>query len=164
MKLLMAIASMLLLTQLSAESMTLDSPAFRDGETIPIKYSCKGGDVSPPLHISNIPPKTQSLALIVEDPDASNRTFVHWVVWNIDPQIEQLGEHTGLGAHGQNTFGTMGYRGPCPPPDGVHHYVFKLYALDTLLNLPEGSIREQLEPAMKGHILDETELTGTFSQ
>jgi Raf kinase inhibitor-like YbhB/YbcL family protein len=119
-------------------------------------------NISPELHWEGAPPETQSFALVMDDPDA--RGFVHWVVWNIPPEAtslpeDSLPEGVSLGVTG---FGEPGYGGPCPP-SGAHHYSFRLYALDALLDLEEGASLRDLEAAMEGHILAETELVGTFT-
>jgi hypothetical protein len=144
-------------------NMQLTSPAFEDKEKIPEKYTCDGENVNPPLVFSDIPEKTQSLALIVDDPDAAAGTWVHWLMWNIDPGIRGIKEDDipDTAIEGTTSFGSVGYGGPCPP-SGTHRYFFKLYALDTTLDLPESALKEDLEVAMEGHILDEAELIGIY--
>lgn len=150
--------------------MKLSSSAFQSGEMIPSKYTCMGDDVSPPLAWSDIPPKTQSLALIADDPDAPMGTWVHWVVWNIPPSLTSLEENlpkkdalpNGI-KQGMTDFKRVGYGGPCPP-SGIHRYFFKLYALDTQLNLPTMTHKKDLEKAMEGHILARTELMGKYKK
>lgn len=141
--------------------MKLNSHAFENQKPIPAKYTCQGEDISPELIISEIPKKTKSLSLIVDDPDAPHGTFDHWITWDITP-VTVIGEGEKIGTQGMNGFGVAGYNGPCPPPGSTHHYHFKLYALDTKLNLPEGSLKGQVLKAMEGHILDQAELIGTF--
>ena len=141
--------------------MIVQSAGFTHEGEIPAKYSCKGKNVSPPLRIQDVPPTAQSLALICDDPDAPGRTFLHWLVWDIDPATSEIPEATEPGTPGRNDFGKSGYGGPCPP-SGTHRYYFKLYALDSKLGLPEGSIRSDVEEAMKRHVLAESQLTGTF--
>ncbi len=141
--------------------MHIESPAFEANQTIPKKFTCDGEDLSPPLNIQNIPQGAKSLVLIVEDPDAPRGIFVHWLAWNIDPSSTQLSEGTMPPSQGRNDFGELDYRGPCPP-SGEHRYFFKLYALDTKLDLPAGSNKQQLENAMKGHILGKAELMGLY--
>lgn len=142
--------------------MQLESPAFEHNQQIPSRYTCDGEDLSPKLIISDAPKNVKSYALIVDDPDAPRGTFVHWVAWNISSNTSQLDEGAPAPREGINGFGSLGYRGPCPPPGKVHHYHFKLYALDTTLNLEEGSSKEALLKAIKGHIISETELVGTY--
>lgn len=155
-------------------SITLTSSAFADGQPIPKQYSNLGTDVSPPLQWSNVPPTTKELALICYDPDAPNGHWVHWVVYHIPPGVTSLpeamprAEKGGLNGvlQGKNSCSSanVGYRGPKPPPGGVHHYIFTLYALDTTLDLPGGVEEKKLLGAMKGHILTTGKLTGTFQQ
>ena len=145
----------------------LESTAFLIGEEIPKKYGYKHDNVNPSLRISNIPSDTKSLALIMDDPDALaavGKIWVHWVVWNIDPSITNIDESSiPSGAiEGKTDFGEIGYGGPAPP-DKRHTYFFKLYALNTKLDLPQGSNKTQVENAMKGHILEESVLKGTFT-
>lgn len=144
--------------------MHIDSPVFEHHQPIPTKYTCEGEDVSPPLTISDIPPGTKSLALIMDDPDAPRGTFDHWIVWNLPSDTAKLDEGIKLPKQGINGFGKKGYGGPCPPPGKPHRYFFKLYALDTFVNLSEGSKKKDLEEAMEGHILGKAELVGTFKR
>lgn len=138
------------------------SPAFDQDEIIPVKYTCDGINISPPLYINNIPNNAKSLSIIADDPDAGAKTWVHWVVWNI-PVTHQLKENEVHGTTGLNDFGKKNYGGPCPP-HGTHHYHFKVYALDTLLILPVNSGKQALEKAMSNHILAFGELTGKYSR
>lgn len=145
----------------------LKSPSFSDGGEIPKNYGYKHGNTSPPLKISNIPQNAKSLALIMDDPDAQavvGKIWVHLVLWNIDPKTSDIKEATNPtgSVQGKNDFGELGYGGPAPP-DKRHTYIFKLYALDNKLNLVEGSTKTQLENAMKGHILSQTTLRGTYA-
>jgi len=142
--------------------MKITSPAFKQNEYIPEKYSCKGDDVNPPLDISDIPEKARSLALIVDDPDAPAGTWVHWVVFDI-PIVYRIEENSVPGKLGLTNTGKRDFHGPCPP-SGTHRYFFKIYALDTLLNLKEGISKGQLEKAMQGHIVDKAELIGLFKK
>jgi Raf kinase inhibitor-like YbhB/YbcL family protein len=139
------------------------SPAFRLNELIPKKYTCDGKDVNPPLLIESIPSGAKSLALIVDDPDAPVGTWVHWVVWNISPGTREIKEDSvPKGAEqGVNDFRKNDYGGPCPP-SGTHRYFFKLYSLDTVLNLSSKAKKSDLERAMKGHILEKAELVGLY--
>lgn len=146
-------------------SLTLTSDAFANGQSIPVKYSCRGKNISPALAWNEPPAGTQSFALIVDDPDAPMGTWVHWVLYNIPASTRSLQESTDPSAMsvGKNSSGNMRYDGPCPP-SGTHRYFFKLYALDSTLSLSPGSTKEQVLNAMKGHILAQGELMGTFSK
>jgi len=156
----------ILLTAISlvegGSAMELTSPAFTNQGFIPRKFTCQGEDVNPPLFISNIPSGAKSLALVVDDPDAPMGTWVHWVVFDI-PIVNRIEENSSLGKEGINDFGRKRYGGPCPP-SGTHRYFFKIYALDTLLNLKEGITKEELENAMQGHILAEAQLVGLYQK
>src|SRR5512143_1842292 len=144
-------------------TLKLSSSAFKHNYSIPSKYTCDGADVNPPLVIENAPLNTKSLALIVDDPDAPAGNWVHWVVWNIDPTTNEIKENTvPSGAlQGINDFRRHDYGGPCPP-SGTHHYFFKLYALDMVLNLGQKANKAELERAMKGHIITQGELIGLY--
>jgi Raf kinase inhibitor-like YbhB/YbcL family protein len=150
---------------------TLTSTAFRNSQPIPAKYSCEGGDVSPELKWEGAPAGTKNFALICDDPDAPGGTWVHWVLYGIPanalgvPEKVKTGVDSVYTIQGVNDFGKVGYGGPCPPRGhGVHHYHFRLYALDTELNLAARVTRQQLDAAMKGHIIAEAELVGTFER
>ncbi|MGH3072806.1 MAG: YbhB/YbcL family Raf kinase inhibitor-like protein [Gaiellaceae bacterium] len=144
---------------------TLRSDAFEHGQPIPSQYSCDGQDRSPPLSWSEPPEETRSLALIVDDPDAPSGTFTHWLAWGIDPAAGGLGEGDRPQREGQNDFGTSGYGGPCPPPGhGLHHYSFRLAALDSELDLAAGTGKQELEQALAGHVLTVAELIGTYER
>ena len=138
---------------------------FSNNAKIPVKYTCDGEDVSPPLEISEIPNGTKTLAIISDDPDAPMGTWVHWVVWNIKVEGKTLKIEEGqkIGIEGKNDFKNLGYGGPCPP-SGTHRYFFKIYALDIDLDLVAGSTKAQLESAMKNHILAKIELVGLYSR
>ncbi len=142
--------------------MKIISPAFEHNQIIPRKYTCQGEDTSPPLEISHIPQETKSLSLIVDDPDAPMGTWVHWVVFDI-PITTKIEENTIPGKQGINDFGKRDYGGPCPP-SGTHRYFFKIYSLDTTLNLKEGISIKALEKAMQGHILGQAELIGLYKK
>jgi Raf kinase inhibitor-like YbhB/YbcL family protein len=144
--------------------MTITSPAFRQGGDIPAKFTCEGGDTSPPLQITGIPSDAKSLVLIADDPDAPSGVFTHWLVWNIPPQTNSVAEGSApKGVHGKNDFGKSGYGGPCPPT-GAHRYYFRVFALDRELALPSGAKRSQLEAAMKGHVIAQGELMGRYAR
>lgn len=145
--------------------MQITSPIFKQNDFIPLKYTCDGENISPPLMISDVPENTASLALIVDDPDAPSKTWVHWVLFNINPMVEEIIEATiPTGAlTGLTDFGNTDYGGPCPP-SGTHRYFFKLYALDIKLDLPAGATKPEVERAMSGHILDSAELIGLYSR
>ena len=144
--------------------MEIMSTSFSKDGPIPSKYSCNGQNVSPPLEISAIPKETKSLVVIMHDPDATMGDFVHWVCYDIMPD-KSIQEGIICGRQGINSLGEIGYMGPCPPTSGVlHHYHFKVYALNTKLNLPDGASRQIIESAMKGHIIQSCELVGTFSK
>ena len=141
----------------------LSSSAFAQGKPIPAKYTCDGPDISPPLAWSDAPRGTQSFALIMDDPDAPAGTWVHWVLFNLPAQTHQLAEKAAQGVQGCNSWGRLGYGGPCPP-SGTHRYFFRLYALDTLLQLPAGATKEQVLRAMQGHVLAQAELMGVYAR
>jgi len=148
----------------------LTSTAFAPGEPIPQKYTCDGEDISPPLQWSDPPQGTQSFALICDDPDAPVGTWVHWVLYNLPAETRALPEAIPPDAelpdgsrHGRNSWRRLDYGGPCPP-SGTHRYFFKLYALDTMLDLKAGAGKKQLLRAMEGHILAQTEVMGVYSR
>lgn len=144
--------------------MKLTSSAFANNEPIPKQYSKDGGDKSPPLKIEDVPARTKSLALIVDDPDAPSGTFNHWILFNLTPNISEIREDSPpvMATQGRNDWGEVGYGGP-QPPSGEHRYFFRLFALDTVLTLARGAKRGEVEQALQGHILDQAELMGRFS-
>ncbi len=144
--------------------MKLESLEFAHHQPIPTKFTCQGEDVSPQLNFFDLPEGTATLAIIVDDPDAPGGTFDHWIAWNISPELGMIREGGPVPNHGLNHFNQMRYRGPCPPPGGPHRYFFKVYALDTVLDLEDGATKEQLLDSMEGHILDQTELVGTYQR
>jgi hypothetical protein len=152
----------------AAMTFEISSPAFANGEAIPVDFSCDGNDASPILAWTEPPAGTQSFALIMDDPDAPMGTWVHWVVYNIPASTRELEENmpaipelsNGI-MQGYTSAKTTGYHGPCPP-SGTHRYFFELYALDTMLSLSAKADRKQLLAAMEGHILASAELMGTF--
>lgn len=150
--------------------MKLESTAFSANQLIPVTYTCDGADRSPPLSWDTPPPHTQSLVLICDDPDAPRQTWVHWVLFNLPPDLRYL--PTGIphepqlsngGVHGITDFRRLGYGGPCPP-GGTHRYFFKLYALDIQLDLKPGASKAEVETAMQGHILAHAELMGRYAR
>ena len=149
-------------TKTTANTLTVYSTVFSHKGHIPSEYTCDGKDINPPLEVENIPEGTKSLALIMEDPDAPRGTFDHWLVWNISPN-EAISEQTNPGISGTNDFGKTGYGGPCPP-SGVHRYFFKVYALDSKLELLAGADKKTLLEAMNGHILSEGEIMGLYQR
>lgn len=146
--------------------MKLTSPEFEDGEYMPEKYGNTRENVNPPLEIEDVPDEAESLVLIMDDPDAkeaAGKIWEHWTVWNIDPDIEMIEKNSSPGIEGMTDFRQRGYGGP-NPPDGVHTYFFKLYALDKELDLPEESRKEDVKEAMEGHVIEEMELTCKFDR
>jgi hypothetical protein len=145
-------------------ALSVTSPAFAAAGMIPQRYTCDGANVSPALAWTGVPAEAKSLALICDDPDAPAGTWVHWVLFNIPAQVENLPEAAPAGNEalpGKNDFGRQGYGGPCPP-GGTHRYYFKLYALDCLLNLKAGATKAQVLKAMEGHVLAEGQLMGMY--
>ena len=145
---------------------TITSPSFSEGGTIPKLYTCDGSDLSPQLEWTGVPQETQSLALIVDDPDAPAGTWVHWVLYDLPPDLSGLPEAvSGAGTQGKNSSSKLAYSGPCPPKGSPHRYYFKLYALDTLLKLKEGGAsKADVEKAMAGHILAQGQLMGKYGR
>ena len=143
--------------------MRLTSPAFENNQKIPKQFTCQGQGFLPELNISDIPENTKSLAIILKDPDSPSGTFIHWLAWNISPDISIISENTYPegSIQGQNSVGQNRYMAPCPP-SGPHRYIFALFALDTTLTLPPEATSKELEETIKGHILGETTLTGIF--
>jgi Raf kinase inhibitor-like YbhB/YbcL family protein len=149
----------------------LSCPAFKEGGTIPKQYTCSGEDNSPPLSWSGVPVNTKSLVLIVDDPDAPSGTWVHWVLYNIPAEVTSLpagipkiATVTNIGTQGSNDFRRMGYGGPCPPPGTSHRYYFKLYALDTTINLNPGTTKAAVDRAIQEHILAQSQLIGKYGR
>jgi Raf kinase inhibitor-like YbhB/YbcL family protein len=162
----------LLLLPLAAFAMKLESPAFKDGGIIPIRYTCDGENISPPLRWKGVPKDAKSLVLIVHDPDAPIGDFTHWLVYEIPTDLKGLPPavprrpvlENGV-KQGVNDFGFVGYGGPCPPPwDGYHRYFFELYALDYKPNLPPAADRKTVEKALKGHVLAKAVLVGRYKR
>ncbi|MFB6108944.1 MAG: YbhB/YbcL family Raf kinase inhibitor-like protein [Haloplanus sp.] len=151
------------------ESLGLSSPAFRDGDAIPEKYGYTERNVNPPLEIEGVQSEAESLVLVVDDPDAvpaTGKVWLHWLVWNVDPTRKRVPEDwdtaTASAVEGENDFDEVGYGGP-NPPDGEHTYRFRLFALDTELDVPAGSGLDAVERAMEGHVLAMTKYEGTFA-
>lgn len=149
--------------------MELHSTSFKAGAKIPPKFTCEGDNISPALTWTDVPGETRSFALIVEDPDAPKGTYTHWVAYNIPP--DRTGLPPGAGnkpdglLNGRNDFGKADYGGPCPPPGhGDHRYFFHLFALDTVLDIPPGALKTDVEKAMKNHIIDHAQIMGRFGR
>jgi Raf kinase inhibitor-like YbhB/YbcL family protein len=152
-------------------SLELTSDAFRQGETIPRKYTADGQNTSPPLRWQDPPDGTRSFALVCEDPDAPRGTFTHWALFNLPAEARQLNEGVPPKAElpdgsrqGKNDFGRVGYGGPAPPPGKPHRYSFKLYALDRPLDLSAGASKDEILTGLKGHTLAEGQLKGTYGR
>lgn len=150
----------LALSLMNAEDIKVSSPAFKDQESIPSKYTCEGENINPELRIGALPEGTESLVLIMDDPDAPMGTFVHWVMWNITPS-EVIKENSSPGKEGNNGAGKKGYTGPCPP-SGEHRYYFKVYALDATLIIDGTPGKAEVEEAMEGHVLASGQLMGKY--
>lgn len=145
--------------------MKITSQAFEDRQKMPSRYTCNGENINPPLNFSDVPKDAKSLVLIVDDPDAPSGTFVHWLVYNIDPEFRELKENSipDNGIEGITTFGKKGYGGPCPP-SGTHRYFFKLFALDKTLSIADNPDKKTISEKMKDSILAQSELIGLYSQ
>ncbi|MCD6233199.1 YbhB/YbcL family Raf kinase inhibitor-like protein [bacterium] len=147
--------------------MEIESPAFKNNGNIPSKYTCDGEDINPPLKISKVPLEAKSLVLIVEDPDAPGRSFLHWLLWNIPPETKEIQESNmpERAVQGITDFGKKGWGGPCPPKNvGLHHYFFRLYALDRVLDIVPSASFTEVKEAIEGHILDKAELVGIYKR
>ena len=149
----------------AAASVSVATPAFQAGGDIPAKFTCNGANVNPELKINGVPNEAKSLVLIVDDPDAPHGLFTHWIVWNIDPKTTDIGENSVPvgGVQGTNDFGKRNYSGPCPP-SGTHRYSFKIFALDSKLDLKPSARRAELDAAMKSHVLTQGELIARSSR
>jgi len=145
--------------------MKISSPVFKDGEKIPKDYTRDGADKSPPLRLEQVPEKAKSLALIMDDPDATSGTFNHWLLFNVDPSVHDIHEGAApvMATQGRNDWGEVDYGGP-KPPSGEHRYFFKAFALDTILPLSRGAKREDLEQAMSGHVVEQATLMGRYAR
>lgn len=154
-----------------ARALTLSSSAFEDGKPIPAAHACTAANASPPLRWSDVPEGSQAFALVVEDLDAPGGRFIHWVLYDIGgtvrelpPAVPAIDRGAGGIKQGPNDFRDVGYGGPCPPPGPAHRYVFRLYALDATTGLAPGSSHKDLLAAIRGHVLAEATLTGTFAR
>jgi Raf kinase inhibitor-like YbhB/YbcL family protein len=146
-------------------SIQITSSAFNEGDKIPRLYTCDDKNVSPPLAWTGVPTTTVSLAIIMDDPDAPAGTWVHWVLYNLPPDMTGLDQgKSGNGTEGKNDFNRMGYGGPCPPKGSTHRYFIKIYALDRMLDLKTGATKAQVEGLMRGHILAQGQLMGKYSR
>lgn len=145
--------------------MKILSPAFENGATLPAKYTCDGEGTNPPLKISEVPENTKSLALIADDPDAPSRTWIHWVLFNLDPSTTEIPENFNPtnNQEGLNSSASVGYYPACPP-SGIHRYFFRIYALDCILTFNAEPNSSELEQAMQGHILAQAQHMGTYSR
>jgi len=148
------------------ENISIKSPAFKNMEYLPVKFTGDGAGVNPPLIFEKVPPNAKCLVLIMDDPDAPNGTFDHWLMFNIPPKIKEIKENsTPAGAaRGKNSVGKLNYVPPSPPAGKPHRYIFKLYALDRMLNLKEGASKDSIEMAMQGHVIAQTSLTGLYKR
>lgn len=162
----MLVWAALVIASHAGEKMKLESSAFVEGKAIPVKYTCDGANISPPLRWSNTPAAAKGYVLIVDDPDAPAGTWVHWLLYDVPASVREIpeGAASSLGVQGKNDFGRSGYGGPCPPPGKAHRYFFKLYALDARLGLKPGARKNDLESAISGHIMAEAELMGTYER
>ncbi|MBM3707295.1 MAG: YbhB/YbcL family Raf kinase inhibitor-like protein [Actinobacteria bacterium] len=145
--------------------MKIISNAFEHNSMIPPKYTCDGQNINPSLEISGAPENTKSLVLIVDDPDAPMGTWIHWTIWNIEPKTNVIAENScpGGAVEGMTSFGRTGYGGPCPP-SGTHRYFFKIFALDSILDLTSNAYIRELEHAMQNHIIDHAEVIGLYKR
>ncbi len=152
-------------------SLELRSEAFADGDTIPVRHTCDGEDISPPLSVGGVPSEAESLALIVDDPDAPAGTWVHWVLYGLTAEVGELPQGVPADAEvldgalqGENDFGDLGWGGPCPPPGEEHRYVFRLYALDGTPDMESGVTKEELLEAVEPMVVGEARLTGRYQR
>lgn len=144
-------------------SIKISSPTFQHNENIPAKYTCQGENINPPLEIEGVPSNSKSLVLIIDDPDAPSGNWDHWIVWNINPLTKKIPENSvpQEATQGINDFRRVEYGGPCPP-SGTHRYFFKIFAIDTIFNLPSSARKTDVLKAMQGHVLDKFELVGLY--
>jgi len=158
-------------TEGGADRIAMTSPEFAEGQPIPVRFTCDGEDISPPLEWSGAPAETRGFALICDDPDAPRGTWVHWVFYNLPGEACELAaavpvtpELPSGTRQGTNDSGKLGYSGPCPPPGKPHRYFFRLYALNAILNIPPGVDRADLDRAMDGHVIAQATLMGTYER
>ncbi len=146
------------------QELKVTSAAFEEGEMIPKRYTCDGKDINPPITIKGVPEEAETLLLIVDDPDAPMGTWTHWVVWNIPAEPEVfIPEDTIPGIRGENDFDRVGYGGPCPP-DGIHRYFFRAYAVSKQIPFPEGKPRQDIEEWMRDYLVAKGELMGKYKK
>lgn len=144
--------------------MKITSLVFEHNQSIPAKYTCDGEDINPALKFDDVPVEAKSLVLIMDDPDAPAGVWDHWIVFNIPLTVKEVFEdEQAPGVQGTNSSGSLNYHGPCPP-DREHRYFFKLYALDNMLDLPEGATKQEVEQAMQNHVLAQAELMGRYAR
>ena len=148
----------------AAVALSLSSPAFQAGLSIPQRYTCDGQDASPPLRWSHVPRRARSLAIELADPDAPGGVFIHWLLWNLSPRTRGIPAQANRSTEGRNTFGQIGYSGPGPPQGSTHHYVFTLFALDRKLALPRGASPSRFHAALGGHVVSRRALVGTYGR
>lgn len=142
--------------------MKISSPSFKDGEAIPFKYSCEGENINPEIDIERIPDGARSLVLIVDDPDAPNGLWTHWILYNIPANTAKITENSAPGKQGISTSKQKGYIGPCPPGKETHRHFFRLYALDTNLEESDGLTREQIDRKILEHVISTAEIMGYY--
>ncbi len=150
--------------EINMNTLEITSPVFKNGQLIPVRHSCQGEDLSPQLLIKDLPNGTKTLAVIMEDPDAPSGTFTHWLAWNIPANLKELAEGYKAPNEGTNSFNKQGYNGPCPPHGSKHRYFFKVFALNTNLNLPNGTKKEELLKALHSSAIGYGELMGLFER
>jgi Raf kinase inhibitor-like YbhB/YbcL family protein len=145
-------------------NLQLTSLSFQNDGDIPKKYTCEGEDINPPLMFNNVPSNAKSLVLTVSNPDAPEGTWSHWVIYNISPNVTEIIRNTNPGTEGLNDFGKYTYGGPCPADERPHHYIFRLYALNTYLIINEGPTLSEVEKAIRGHIIEQAEMIGLYQK
>lgn len=160
----MSVSSLPVIQKQSSMSLTISSPSFSQNGTIPVRFTCDGKNISPELNFKNIPTRTQSLALTMEDPDAPRGVWNHWIIWNMSKDTAGIKEgELPAGTIGIGTSGKASYEGPCPP-DREHRYIFTLYALDSILSLPKNSTKEELIQSLNSHIIEQAQLLGRYNR
>ena len=148
----------------AAIALGLSSPAFHAGSSIPQRYTCDGQDASPPLRWAHVPRRARSLAIQLQDPDAPGGVFTHWLLWNLSPRTRGIPAEVDRTTQGRNSFGRIGYSGPCPPQGSTHHYVFTLFALDRKLTLPRGASPARFHAAIGGHAVSRATFVGVYGR